>query len=460
MLHDVLPPNNSNDNPHKEGGERKSIRQITLDDVRPHKRTPQTMESVELRTHLATPPQAPAMTEKRESSENLKPLEYTNNRKKKPLAKWVAVFAALAVVVFGVSSAFASAKVVVTPKQQTLALDSTLVAKKEAASGELPFQVMSLSKEAGESVAASGETNVERKASGRIVIYNNYGSEPQLLRATTRFETADGLIYRIPQEVRVPGVTTVDGKTVPGSIEVTVQADAVGEKYNIGLVDFTIPGFKSDPTRYEKFYARSKTPMSGGFKGLMKTAKPEDVAAARERLQKLLREEVLKEAATQKPAGYVLYNDAVFTEFEALPDVAKDEGLEVRERVNVYGILFDRAELSTHLAKNNIANVAQTDTFDVANLEDLDFAITDKDTTKPWETGTVSVKLSGKAQLVWTFDEGRLQEELKGTSKKEAPALFAQYPSIQKADVILRPFWKRTFPSTAEEIKIQKIINN
>jgi len=58
-----------------------------------------------------------------------------------------------------------------------------------------------------------------------------------------------------------------NGKTVPGSIEVTVYADEPLSKYNIGLTDFTVPGFKGAP-QFETFYARSKTPMTGGFTGM------------------------------------------------------------------------------------------------------------------------------------------------------------------------------------------------
>ena len=36
----------------------------------------------------------------------------------------------------------------------------------------------------------------------------------------------------------------MDGKNIPGSVDVKVYANEPGEKYNIGLSDFTIPVLK------------------------------------------------------------------------------------------------------------------------------------------------------------------------------------------------------------------------
>ena len=66
--------------------------------------------------------------------------------------------------------------------------------------------------------------------------------------------------------VTIPGTKVENGKTVPGSKEVDVVADKAGAEYNIGLTDFTIPGFKGSP-KFETVFARSKTEMTGGYVG-------------------------------------------------------------------------------------------------------------------------------------------------------------------------------------------------
>ena len=105
-------------------------------------------------------------------------------------------------------------------------------------------------------------------------------SDPQRLITRTRFQSPEGLIYRIAESAVVPGKTTKNGVDTPGSIEVTVFADEAGDKYNIKKTDFTIPGFKSDASRFKNIYARSSTDMTGGFVGKMKTILPADKATA------------------------------------------------------------------------------------------------------------------------------------------------------------------------------------
>src|SRR3989344_6529655 len=187
--------------------------------------------------------------------------------------KWplvVGIGVAVAVLGIGLSVFFSGATVFATPRQEAVTVNGTFTAVKESKPGELQYETMTLSKETSLSVSATGEKHVERKASGNIVIYNNYNSESQRLIKNTRFETPEGLIYRVDKSVTVPGRKSEGGVAAPGSMEITVYADQPGSSYNIGLTDFTIPGLKGDP-RYEKFYARSKTPMTGGVSGVVKT---------------------------------------------------------------------------------------------------------------------------------------------------------------------------------------------
>ena len=103
------------------------------------------------------------------------------------------------------------------------------------------------------------------------------------------------MIYRIPESINVPGKTVKDGVETPGTIEVEVFADEAGEKYNIGKVDFTVPGFKNDPARYKGFYARSVTAMTGGFVGKMKTVLPEEKRSTLAQLDADIKTELQKE---------------------------------------------------------------------------------------------------------------------------------------------------------------------
>ena len=78
-------------------------------------------------------------------------------------------------------------------------------------------------------VTSENEVTIKTEASGKIVVYNNYSTAGQKLIKDTRFETPNGLIFRIKDAVTVPGKKTVGGETVPGSLEVTVYADKEGD---------------------------------------------------------------------------------------------------------------------------------------------------------------------------------------------------------------------------------------
>ena len=57
------------------------------------------------------------------------------------------------------------------------------------------------------------------------------------------------------------------------------------------------------------------------------------------------------------------------------------------------------------------------------------------------------------------FDEDALKDGLTGEKKSSYQAIFAGYPTIERAEVVFRPPWSRTFPSRASKIKIEQILD-
>jgi hypothetical protein len=367
------------------------------------------------------------------------------------------VLAVAAVLIALGFAATAESSVSIRPRSESVSIAETFLASRSgAATTTLPvvsYELMTLTREAGKEVPATGKSFVERKASGRIVIYNKHSSSPQELIATTRFESSDGKIYRIQEGVIVPGFTVVNGETVPGSIEVTVYADAPGDSYNIDLADFTIPGFKGNP-RYENFYARSKTKMAGGFSGEVTVASEADTAAAREELHQKLDAEIRAEAASQKPEGFLLYAEGISVSFESLPGVEKNGAVEIRERAVLSGVLLPKEKVAEAAAKQGTSGYDGAPvTLDGA--EGLVFTLVNKEATKPASGGDFDFKLEGTSTLVWQVDTAKLAGELAGQTKEKASEIFASYPGIEEAKVIIRPFWKRTLPGEAAHVRIK-----
>src|SRR3989344_887065 len=131
---------------------------------------------------------------------------------------------------------------------------------------------------------SGAEKDVFQKARGRITIYNNFSASPQILVATTRFQTPEGLVFRILKTVTVPGAAKTGNESKPGRIEVEVIADRAGEEYNLDPSDFRVPGFLGTP-KYQCFYAKSFEKFSGGFVGRSNFVSKEDMEKAGEAVE-------------------------------------------------------------------------------------------------------------------------------------------------------------------------------
>lgn len=383
-------------------------------------------------------------------------IEYNNTKRTRPFrfAIWFVVLIIIVILVLAFSLLFSGAKVIVTPKQSSTVVDAHFTTAINADIDELSYEIMTIEKSSSKKIPASGKEKVEERASGNIIIYNNFNSLSQRLIKNTRFETPEGFVYRINKSVVVPGQSVKDGEKVPGSIEVTVYADEMGEKYNIGLVDFTIPGFKGSP-RFDGFYARSKTSMEGGFEGEKLIADPIELKNAQEELRIELKKQITSEAFSQKPDNFYLFEDTIFVEFESAPTQQSGDEIEVIEKAVLYGALFNKEEFAKYLAKNTIASSGD-ESVEIFDINTLTLIIPNKEDSRPWEDREFKFELKGNVRIIWVFDEDKLKQDLSGRAKKALITVLSGYPSIKEAEVVLIPFWKRSFPDDINKIKIQK----
>lgn len=370
------------------------------------------------------------------------------------LLLWAAAGLCVAALLVLALGTLRGATVTVSPKSSLIALNHSFVAQKTGGGTEaLRFETVTLEETAESTIPADTEKRVSEKASGRIVIYNNFGEKPQRLIKNTRFETPDGLIYRIDKSVVVPGRRTEGTKIVPGNSEVFVYADSPGAEYNIALSDFTIPGFKNDPARFAGFYARSKTPMAGGREGLLRTPSESAERAAREKLKGELRARAIAAIGKKIPNGSVLPDGAVSFAFESLPLELAKEDARIRERVVATGYTFTRPALSSAIAREGVRGYDKLPV-EIPNLEGLSFTFTD---TQNGATvlDTLRFGLKGAPRVVWTFDADKLQTVLAGSEKRNLAAIVGAFPTIERIDVVIRPFWSRRFPENPKKIEIE-----
>ncbi len=369
---------------------------------------------------------------------------------------WILAIVVLIATYFFLSIGFSGAEVVLVPKQEKVDIELSLLAvRDDIRSGEdgVPFKTILIESEGSRSTSNITEKDVDKKASGEIVVFNDYSSEAERLTKNTRFETSDGLIYRTPKSVLVPGRKVDNGKTTPGSITITVYADSPGNDYNIGLVDFTIPGFKGTD-RFSKYYARSKTEMAGGYSGIMKIVEDDELEQMRNDIHIDLDKELRSKVYTQVPEDYVLYEDGMFVDFKHQPNLDLGGSVQIIEKGILRAVLFDKSDLSNFIAENLISGLGEG-VVEISNLEDLSFGIDDKENIQPWEDVNFDFGLSGSAQFVWVFDEDKMKDDFAGQSKKNTDSILSNFIGITEAEVTISPFWKLTFPKNTERIKIE-----
>jgi len=443
VLQDIVPP------------EKRSIRNVPVpnrgtrgpspvSDIKPPKRSSYSDDSRE--------PEIPIQVRQWEKE---LPREYPQEREyASPFSSkkgiWIASGVALIIVAFAVMSLFTGATITITPKSEATSTAQTFTAKRDAQGTDLDFQIVKISKDLGKTVPANGEEKVERKASGQIVIYNNFGSAEQRLIKNTRFETPEGLTYRINESVVVPGKKDA---TTPGSITVAVYGDEAGEKYNIGLKDFTVPGFKGDP-RFKDIYARSKTEMKGGFVGNVKKVSDADKASTTKELDNSLAGELKKDIVAQVPTDFILYEDGMFFSFETLSQTGNSATTaDLNERGTLTGVMINRKKLSEYLA-NSLTQKVPKNSVAISNLETLTFKMLNRNSFNPDTDSTIAFTLSGNISFVSQVDTEKLKSDLIGKPRSDFSSILKNYEAILRGKEAVRPFWKRAFPSNSKDVTI------
>ena len=352
-----------------------------------------------------------------------------------------------------------SAAVTIKPKQLVKQIDVKLTASLNAttSSNTMMYQIITLSATDSETVSVTSTVSTKpQKASGQITIFNNYSSAPQTLIGNTRFETPEGLIYRIKNTISVPGSTTSGGKTVPGSITVTVTADQTGSKYNIDTADFTVPGLKTNAERYAKIFARSKTAMTGGSDGGSFMVSDATRQSAQTKIEARLRESLLRQAQSQKTADSVIFDTASKISFQRLSDTAGADAQHavIHEQGTISAITFDKKTLGKMLLGNDaIASIGSN--VEVHGIENLHFIAAVSSSSPIWQTQPFSFTLSGPIDAAGVVDTSKLLQDIRGIPRSDLTKILANYPTIDKASAIVKPFWKSSFPSDTSKIKIE-----
>jgi hypothetical protein len=385
-----------------------------------------------------------------------------------PVGKWASglsrkylyLYGLGVVVIFGIVVFVSTGKadVFIKPRVHALKFDLNITVSDQFVDIDselrrIPGQLFSVDKKIEEVFTSSGEKDVVQKARGVITVYNEYGTTPQVLIATTRFESSDGLIFKTLKTITVPGTKVQNGTIIPGSITVEVIADKAGEIYNIEPGKFTIPAFKEngDNDRFEKFYGRSESAMKGGIVGKAKVVTEGDYINAKKEIEEKIIAETVNELNNQA-AGLKILDIFNPTINDILPSAEIDEAT---DNFSVIGT----AELNTIGFREEdlhrlIATYVESINSDIITFPDKlevkykDIKLNDDDKILEF---TISVEGSAYSRI----NEEKIVMDLMDQGEDYITGYFKEIEGISSARVVLSPFWVWKVPSDINKIHVE-----
>lgn len=349
------------------------------------------------------------------------------------------------------------ATIEIFPKTESIAIDLPIKADVSLSDtvldqNKIPGQIIKIEKTQSMEFEATGKQNAESKAKGKVTIYNYFTPpQSQALVKTTRFETADGKIFRITDSVSVPASKIENGKTVPGLVETEVVADATGPEYNIGPSEFTIPGFKGSP-KYNLFSAKSISNMTGGSKGEGVVATAEDIEKAKTALKESLSEAAKNELREKLVQGLASVDEAITVKIieenvSAAPNTPADK-FTVSAKASAMSFQFNEDDVNRLIAKNIETKTSKD-------------KIVFKDLTKKY--GNINIDFAGgvitftahaEQNIQADFDIESLKKMFAGKNEDGVREYIINNDMVESAQVSFWPFWVKKAPNSANRIKI------
>jgi len=341
-------------------------------------------------------------------------------------------------------------------QEKTFALDLTAAAQSgatDAAGNTLPANLEQITKEVTEDFDSTGSKDGGAKATGQAVIYNEFSSENQPLVATTRLETDDGKIFRITKNVVVPGMTNVGGETKPGAIEVDIVADQPGENYNIDPANFKISGFKDTPAKYEKFYAKSVKPTTGGSSGAAKVITAQDIASAKEKIAVDGKKAVLEELKKNLLPDRKIFDDAVQVEVQSV-SISDNAGAEKEKfsataKFQASALSFQEADVKKIMRDNLVQSGVKES--EIAFDQPINYILSDSNIQQK----TLSFQAKTDTKIGNDLDTENFKKGILGKTTDDAQAYAKSFPAIQKMDITFWPFFVNRIPMREGRVEIK-----
>ena len=351
------------------------------------------------------------------------------------------------------------AEINIWPKAENIALEEKLIVSKAVKTPDfrkkiIPGTLFEAEKTISGEFISSGKKLIEQKAEGIIRIYNNYKSN-QVLVANTRLQA--------PLEKFIPSLTkgemplfkTVAKVTIPskGYADVKVIADSSGEKYNIKLSKFSIPGL-AGTAQYTQIYGESLQEFTGGEKKEISQVSKDDLDNAQNQLKEQGIAQNKTELSAKIPPQSEFLEDSFKTEI-----LANIFSVKVGAEVDKFNYQIKMKSEVMTFNKEDMANFARelilSKAVEGRKINEASFKNNYSIFSFNSNSKDLTLSVDPEAQVYSDINEISLKEGLAGLSLMEAKLFLGNQPQIEKSQIKLWPFWQTKIPKNAEKIKLE-----
>lgn len=338
------------------------------------------------------------------------------------------------------------------PWQKSLMVSASSASSKvDIFSQVVPAQVFTQPKNVTQFYPATAKKTVSEKATGRLTIYNAYSSQPQPLVAKTRFATADGKVYRLDNQVVVPGADIKDGKIIASSVVTTVTADQAGENYNIGPTDkLSVLGFKGTP-KYDAFYGSLPEGTSGGFVGEKAVPSESDIASAKQKVSDLLKASFDSVVFQGIPSEFKVIDGASnfeITKISVNSNTNAEGNFSVIGEAKLVAIGFKESDLESMATQISSKESGR----DGTRIEKPQISYSN--VIADYSKGILKFTAEITGNSVQNFDGEKFKKEVAGKTANEVKAMFSNLKDLSSAKLNIKPFWNGRMPLTEDKIKV------
>ncbi|OGB73554.1 hypothetical protein A3K24_01750 [candidate division Kazan bacterium RIFCSPHIGHO2_01_FULL_44_14] len=335
-------------------------------------------------------------------------------------------------------------------KQFTLVL-ADVQDRRAAGPNILTGRFVEVSRENVSTFNATGEENNGKKATGKITVLN-YTTTIQGLLVNTRFQSANGLVFRLNGEVLVPPIRSGS----PGRAAVDATADGGGTKYNVTQgTKLTVPGLgEAGKTAVVGEVAGAFT---GGTDEITKVVSEEDIEKGKEAAAKDIFAAAETELREQLKRGEelsssLLQNDIIDAVPSASPGAKRDQ-FEVRVRSRSWAIAINQGDLTKAVVASAAFEVPEGKQVTKQTVERAEISVVESNFLN--HRINLIVKLDGR--IGPQLDTDALAVQLANKSLADGQKLLQGMTEITSGSIEMWPTFLTHTPLLPNNIRVQVI---